>query len=63
MKDEIRDLIERVAEVEASKEELSKFNKFNFKKSFNFYIYLNSFAQMEYHIVSDRRGFVTLLII
>ena len=40
MKDEIRDLIERVAEVEASKEELSKFNKFNLKKYFIFYIYL-----------------------
>ena len=46
MKDEIRDLIERVAEVEASKEELSKFNKFNLKKSFIFYIYLNSFDQL-----------------
>ena len=36
MKDEIRDLIERVAEVEASKEELSKFNKFNLRKIFHF---------------------------
>ena len=54
MKDEIRDLIERVAEVEASKEELSKFNKFNLRKIYRF-LYLLKFicSALKYLKYSD----------